>query len=351
MAADLTFRTRRILYAVITEYISSGEPVGSRRLSKRYGINLSPATIRNVLADLEDAGYLRQPHTSAGRVPTDAGFRVFVEALVQMREVTVDDKAAILDRMKNLSEADDLMREAGRLLSSLTGAAAVVAAPKPEEEQLAQLRFMPLREGQVLAVLVTRSGAVQNRVVRFLHRVEGPQLERLNNYLDEVARGRTLKGVRDALAERMRSERDEYEELRLHAHELLEGTIPQDDGPREVFISGQGRLFERAEFLDVEKIRGFLRAFEDRERLLSLLEQTLMAGGVRVVIGEEADLDGVEDVSVISSSYRTSGTSAGTLGVIGPARMDYAKVVPLVGFTAQVVSEILDQRARDKDDA
>ncbi len=181
---QLSYRARKILFAVVSEYIATGEPVGSRRLSKRYGLNLSPATIRNELSDLEDAGCLAQPHTSAGRVPTESGFRVFIDALAQMREVSEVDRAAILARMGALRPGvDDVVREAGRLLASLTGAAALLTRPRTELEPLSQLRFMMLAETSVLAVIVTRSGAIQNRVVALSEPLDPSELERLHNYL------------------------------------------------------------------------------------------------------------------------------------------------------------------------
>ena len=249
--AELTYRTRRILYATITEYIATGEPVGSRRLAKGYGIELSPATIRNVLSDLEDAGFLAQPHTSAGRVPTDKGFRVFVDALVQMREVPDDDRAAILQRLKNLEPGTDVLKEAGELLSALTGAAALITAPRPEEERLAQLRFMPLREGQLLAVLVTTTGAIQNRVVRVEDPVDERQLERVNNLLAETLQdgASSLVGMRDSLAKEMEQQRDVAEDARA-----IIAAVMNETTPTKMVIEGQGRLFDRPEFVDADKI-------------------------------------------------------------------------------------------------
>jgi len=342
--SELTYRARRILYATVTEYIATGEPVGSRTLAKRYGINLSPATIRNVLADLEEWGYLRQPHTSAGRVPTDRGFRVFVDALVQMRDVTAEDRAAVLQRLRGLQNASDVLHEAGEVLSALTGAAGVVTAPKAEQEQLAQLRFMRLRADQLLVVLVTRSGVVENRVVQSPVDVDERELERVNNLLAELlaTQQRSLLSVRDALIAQMALDRGTVEQLRTHARRMVEAAF--DDGrPTKVVIEGQGRLFDRPEFLDADKIRSFLRAFDDKERLVELLDHTLASGGVRVLIGHEAGLGAMEDVGLVATSYG-SREASGTLGVIGPTRMDYAKVVPLVSFTARVMSDVLAGR-------
>lgn len=351
MRPELSFRARRILYAVVTEYIATGEPVGSRKLSRRYGLNLSPASIRNVLADLEEAGFLHQPHTSAGRVPTDSGFRVFVDALVQMREVTAEDRAAILTRMSQLKPGeDDVMRETGRLLSALTGAAAVLSPPRPEEARLSQVRFVPLREGQMLAVIVTKSGAVQNRVVRIGEDVDGAELERLHNYLSEVVEGRTLAEVRDELARQMADERDQYDVLRRRAQQVLEATVSSRTEVPEVLIEGQKLLFDRPEFTDSEKIRAYLRTFEEKERLLSILDRTLTSGGVQVLIGSETELSDLEDISLVSANYGPAGSSKAALGIIGPTRMDYAKVVPLVEFTARVMGQVLEGQDRSEAD-
>jgi len=341
--SELGFRHRKILFATITEYIATGEPVGSRTLSRRFELNLSPATIRNVLADLEEAGYLAQPHTSAGRIPTDKGFRVFVDALAQQREVTVDDREAILHKLRSLRPGvDDLVRETGRLLSALTGAAAIVLPPPPEAALLAQLRFVPLREGELLAVIVTRSGGVQNRVVRVGRELESGELERVHNYLAELVRDRTLQQLRQAVAEEMTTERDRYDQLRRRAKEMLDATMPQASERPEVVIEGQGLLLDHPEFAHVEKIRTIIHTLEEKEKILELLDRTLASGGVQVLIGSETELGEVQDLSVVSASYRQAGASTGTLGVIGPTRMDYAKVVPLVGFTAQVMTDLLD---------
>jgi heat-inducible transcriptional repressor len=342
---ELPFRARKILYAVVTEYIATGEPVGSRRLAKRYGLNISPATIRNVLADLTDAGYLAQPHTSAGRVPTERGFRVFVDALIQMREVTSEDRDAVLERMRELRPGvDDLVREAGRLLASMAGAASLVTR-RADSEPLAQIRFMMLRPGELLGVVITKAGAIQNRVIRTSVISDVAELERVNNFLAELAVDRTLSEVRQKLV----LEVDDERALREGARELV---IAASAGapPGEVVIEGHTRLFDRPEFADAEKIRSYLRTFEEKERLLQLVDQTIAAGGVQVLIGSETELSGVADISLITATYSRGGVKAGTVGILGPTRMDYGKLVPLVGFTAQVMSDVLDGHEPDEED-
>ena len=344
MTVTLDERHRRILFAVVTEYIASGKPVGSRRIAKRYAFQLSPATIRNVLADLEETELLHQPHTSAGRVPTDAGFRCFVDAMATAGEISQAHRGALIQRLADLEPGADAVRATGQLLSRLTGTAAIIAQQPVLEAPLEQLRFMRLAEGRTLAVLVTRSGGVENRVVVTELQIDDHTLERVNNYLRELVQGRTLQSVRDTLAVRLASEQGQYRVLRDHARDMVEATVDGQAEGTKVLIEGQGALFDRPEFGDAEKIRGYLSAFEEKEKLLELLEQTLMADGVQVFIGSEAALEDVRDISVISSPYRRDGSSVGSFGIVGPTRMDYRKYVPLVGFAANLLSDVLDGR-------
>ncbi len=348
---DLGFRARRILYAVVTEFITSGEPVGSRKLARRYGLDVSPATIRNELADLEEAGFLAQPHTSAGRVPTDKGFRTFVEALVRVKEVDERDRAAVFERLSKLKPGlHDIPREAGRLLSSLTGGAAVVHARRPAQQQVTQLRFMPLRPGQLLAVLVTRSGDVENRVVQVEREPNASELEGIHNYINTLLGDRSLSDIRSEVA---RAAEEDRSEMLRSAHQMVDATLLAEPDEREVVIEGQRLMLDQPDYADVAKMRSVLSALEEKERLLELLDRTLASGGVQVVIGAEAQLGDSPHLSIISASYGPEGSGTGMLGVIAPTRVDYQKVVPLVGFAARVLSDVLegvDAPSRSRDD-
>lgn len=341
-------RHRRILFAVVTEYIASGKPVSSRQVAKRYTVNLSPATIRNVLADLEESELLHQPHTSAGRVPTDAGFRFFVDAMATAGEISDAHRTALIHRLRSLEPGADAVRETGQLLSHLTGTATIIARPSVADARLDQLRFIRLAGDRTLAVLVMRSGSVENRVVVTELAVDDHSLERVNNYLAELVSGRTLRAVRDLLAARLATEQGQYQQLRQQAQQMVEATVEGQAESASVVIEGQGALFDRPEFGDAEKIRSYLNAFEEKQRLLELLERTLETDGVQVFIGHEAALTDVQDISVISSPYRRDGSSIGSFGIVGPTRMDYRQYVPLVGFAADVLSDLLDGRLPDE---
>lgn len=336
---ELLFRSRRILYAAVTEYITTGEPVGSRKLARRYGLTVSPATIRNELSDLEEQGFLAQPHTSAGRIPTDKGFRAFVDALVRVQEVRPEDKAALLARLTRLKPGiDDLPREASRLLSSLTGVASVVHTPPTVGQRVAHLRWLPLRKGQLLAVLVTCSGVVENRVVSIQRTPDSRELERLHNYLASLLGERSLSELREVVARAAEEERTEFIE---HARQMLEATEAAGAATREVVIEGQTRLLGQPDFASVEKMRGVLNVLEERERLLELLDRTMAVGGVQVLIGAETQLSEGPDLALITATYGQPGGNSGTVGVIAPTRTDYQKVVPLVGFAADLLTNLL----------
>jgi heat-inducible transcriptional repressor len=338
--SELAFRSRRILYAAVTEYIATGEPVGSRKLARRYGLEISPATVRNELADLEEAGYLAQPHTSAGRVPTDKGFRAFVDALGRAKEVDAADRAALFARMSQLTPGiHDLPREAARLLSVLTGGASVIH--RVAEQYVSQLKWMRLRPGQMLAVVVTSSGAVENRVIQVEREPDPAELERLHNYLDSLIGERTLSDLRDAVARTAETQRSE---LTMRAQQVVEATMNAQAASRSVLIEGQQLLLGQPDFATVEKMRGVLSALHEHEHLLELLERTVAAGGVQVLIGRETELTDTKDLSLITATYGQPGRGIGTLGVIAPTRTDYQKVVPLVGFTASLLTDLLESR-------
>ena len=341
-------RHRRILFAVVTEYIASGKPVSSRQIAKRYAVSVSSATIRNVLSDLEESELLHQPHTSAGRVPTDAGFRFFVDAMATAGEISDAHRTALIERLRSLEPGVDAVRATGQLLSHLTGTATIIARPSVADARLDQLRFIRLAGERTLAVLVMRSGSVENRVVVTELAVDNRTLERVNNYLAELVDGRTLRAVRDVLAVRLATEQGQYEELRRQAQQMVEATVEGQTESASVVIEGQGALFDRPEFGDAEKIRSYLNAFEEKQKLLELLERTLETNGVQVFIGHEAALAEVQDISVISSPYRRGGSSIGSFGIVGPTRMDYRQYIPLVGFAADVLSDLLDGRLPGK---
>jgi heat-inducible transcriptional repressor len=343
MSVELSYRAKHILYAVISEFVATGQPVGSRTLSKKAGIDLSPASIRNVLADLDELGYLVQPHTSSGRVPTDKAFRLFIDALMRVQQLSAIDQERIRAHIESVEPGRDVIRETGRLLSELTGTAAVVVAPRTETATLRALRFVNVGQGELLAVLVMSNGTVQNRFVRVT--ISEPELEPLHNLLDDVIEGRTLRELRDLFARRLTSERVESDSIHRRAFELggaaLSTVTPQQD---ELVIEGQSKLLEQPEFKDAQGMKQVMDALEAPERLIALIDATITAAaaGAAVVVGSEAGGLGGGQLAIVGAVYNDHGQRAGAIGVIGPTRMDYPKVVPLVAATANAMSVMMD---------
>ncbi|MRG92876.1 heat-inducible transcriptional repressor HrcA [Polyangium spumosum] len=344
--SDLTNRSRKILLAVVTEFISTGAAVGSRTLARKYGLDLSAASVRNVLADLEEAGYLKQPHTSAGRVPTDRALRLFIDTLVQARAYSPEEQAKLGQRFAEIyALATDPMREAGRYLSELSGTAAVIASPRTELRALSQLRFIPTRPGQLLAVLVFSDGSVENRFIQIEEVPAEPELTRIHNLLADVIEGRSLGEARDLFARRLADERIALDALRRRAFELgRRATADVNRRGGDVVIEGQGKLIDLPEYTDASRLKKLLRALTEREDLLKLLDKVIAAGAVTVFVGSEAGELGEGDLSLVVAPYTEHGRVAGTIGVLGPTRMDYAKVMPLVDATATAMSEALGGR-------
>jgi heat-inducible transcriptional repressor len=340
--SDIPHRSRKILFAAVTEFIATGDPVGSRTLARKYGLELSAASIRNVLADLEEAGYLKQPHTSAGRIPTDRALRLFIDTLMEVRALTPEEQAKLGARFTEIyAMADDPLRAAGRYLSELSGAAAVVAAPKKELRTLSQLRFIPTRPGQILAVLVFSDGSVENRFIQIDASISEGELTRIHNLLADVIEGRSLGEVRDLFARRLADDRVAVDALRRRAFEL--GSLAMVDFARknDLVIEGQARLIDLPEYTDVARLKKLMLALEEREELVELLEKTLAAGAVTVFVGSEAGELGGGELSLVVAPYTDHGRVSGAVGVLGPTRMDYAKVMPLVDATAAAMSEAL----------
>ena len=336
-----------MLYAVVTEFIATAEPVGSRTLTRKYGFSLSAATIRNELSDLEDSGYLAQPHTSAGRVPTQAAFRIFVDALMQVREVSQVDAARIKDYFEDLNADSDILRETGKLLSDLSGAPAVLVRSRTESRTLLTLRFIPTRPFEILSVMVFSDGTVENRFIPMEKPVSERELERVHNMLSEVVKGRTLSAIREYFASDVSNHADEVATLRQLGLFLVRAATENATRGVDVVIQGQSRLLESPEFGNVERVRELLSALEDRERLLTLLDRTQASTHVNVFLGEETEKMVGFPVSLVAAPYREEGGEAGgAVGVIGPTRMDYPFVVPLVGATAIAMSAAI-RRLRD----
>lgn len=346
--SELNHRARKILAAVVHEYLATGDAVGSRTVTRRHGIDLSPATVRNVMSDLEEAGLLKQPHTSAGRVPTDQGLRFFVDSLLKVRSLSDKERVELSHRYQiPTDDLDAALREAAHVLADLSTHTAVLVTPRPESDPLEHVEFMRLREGQLLAVLVGKSGQVQNKIVSCPDPIGSDELERIHNYLNQILTGLTLDEVRARVQKELACDRVQYQALERKALELSQRALP--DAASEVIVSGQARLLENfggGDAAEFEKMKALFRRLEEKRVLAELLERTLQAEGIRVFIGAETSIEELSDFTIVATSYgnESEGRPLGTLGVIGPTRMNYSKIISLVDFTAQLVSGVIAKR-------
>lgn len=345
MSSSLSSRARSVLYAAVSEFIRTGEPVGSRTLTKKYRFDLSPATIRNVLADLEDMGYLVQPHTSAGRVPTQLAFRLFIDALMKTQQLSPEAAAKIASWLDDVAPGQDMLRSTGKLLSELTGVPAIVARVPGKDRTVLRIRFIPTRPHEVLSVVVFSDGSVENRFIRLEQPTSERELGRLHELLERVVEGHSLTEIREHFAQLRDGNREEIAQLELSEQRLVDGFLATRSQVLEVVVEGQSRLLERPELTSGLDLKDMLSALEDHERLVIMLDRTLAANHVQVFLGGElGDSAGAGSMSPIAAPFRAGdGETVGAVGVLGPARMDYPVVVPLVSATAEAVGAVLSR--------
>jgi heat-inducible transcriptional repressor len=336
-------RNKRVLQAVIDSYIASGLPIGSTVLVKKYDFGVSSATLRNIMAELEERGYLTHPHTSAGRIPTDLGYRYYIDSLISI-EKDADDFG---DQLRNApplhgDDLHELMGEASRFLASLSQCAGVVIAPSETEAKYKHIEFVRLRGSQVLIIFVTASGIVQNKLIELDEGIRQQDLNQFSTYLvDELAHW-TLPEIRQRLIEKLREDK-------LIFSQLMEETVRashevQDRENEMVYIGGASQMLENPDFATVDKMRALFKAFEDKYKLLRLLDRSAAAAGIKVFIGSENPYFEMQGCSMVVSGYKAGANVVGTLGVIGPTRMKYKQVIQVVDYTAKLLSKLLGER-------
>jgi len=335
-------RDRQILTSVINEYILTAEPVGSRNISRRYDINLSSASIRNVMSDLEEMGLLRQPHTSAGRVPTEKALRFYVDSIVKVKSLDNREKDRIRKRYKfSELEASDLVKQTSEVLSVLSRHVSIISAPKLVGTVLKHIEFIKISRNRILVIFVSQSGFVQNRIIEDRDDIAQAELDKYTNYLGEVLVGVSLEQVRGKIEEEMKNEKTAYDQLLSKALQLTQKVFSEEKEP-ELFMEGQVNLLECPEFSEAGRMKMLLQALEEKKLLLQLLDKTMDAAGVQIFIGSEVPVSEMQTLSVITSPYRQGEKVVGALGIIGPTRMDYLKLIPIVEYSAQLLTEFLN---------
>lgn len=328
-------RARQLLRTLIGRYIRSGEPVGSQTLARHSGLDVSSATIRNILSDLEEAGLLSAPHSSAGRIPTAQGYRLFVDSLLQVRPLPESDVVRLRSELPAGSGTQALLGSASELLSAMTHFVGVVSVPKREQFAFRRIDFVPLDGQRVLAILVFADNDVQNRIIQARRLYEAGELERVANYLNAHFAGRTLADIRATLLHELRSAQSEMQQLLSQSVELAEQLLTP--GQDDMVLAGQTRLIGVQDLADLDRLRDLFEAFARKREILQLLERTVQAPGVRIFIGEETGLAPLEGMSLVSAPYGSGGQVLGVLGVIGPSRMAYEHVIPVVQAAADAL--------------
>lgn len=341
MHDGMNSRSRQILEAVIEDYITTAEPIGSGAVRSRHGLTLSSATIRNVMADLEEMGFLTSPHTSAGRVPTEKAYRFYVDSLLAVRAVDRGEREEIRKRCcMTGKDVDGVFREVSQALSSVSHYMGIVAAPRFNSNLFRQIDFIRLGAHRVLAILVSQSGSVQNRIIELEEEIAASELLKMANYLNSMLHGLTIAEIKSRILKEMESEKIRYDSLLANALKLSQQAL--DESAAELFIEGQTNIFDLPEFADTEKMKGIFRAMEQKSQLLTLLDSCLKAPGVNIFIGSESHLNSMAGMSLITSTYVSGKNTLGVLGVIGPTRMGYSKVIPIVDYTARMLTRLLN---------
>jgi len=341
MNLELSARSRQILEAIVEDYIATAEPVGSSAVARRHALTLSSATVRNVMANLEELGLLTSPHTSAGRVPTDKAYRFYVDSLVGLRQVSREEKKQIIQHCRQSGAGlSDILKETSRALSSLSNYMGIVVAPSFTSDIFRHIEFIRIGPRKVLAILVSTNGLVQNRLVETAEDIPENELIRMGNYLNELMQGLTIFQARERILAEMTNEKARYDSMMSQALRISEQTVTV--GGDEIFIEGQARILDQPEFSDVSRMKEIFQAFEQKSRMLQLLSGCMNSDGVQIYIGSETPVSQSAGVSLVTSRFVTANNTIGLLGVIGPTRMGYSSVIPIVDYTARLVGKLLN---------
>lgn len=346
---ELNNRNHDILKAIVTSYIELAFPVGSKTVTNNFSFGLSPATIRNIMADLEAMGYLTQPHPSAGRVPTSKGYRLYIQDILEGERTSPYEEKYLEENYLSGKREDfhELLQETTRMLSLLSRYAGVVMAPDLSRVRLDRLEFILLKN-QVLAIQVSEDGQVHHRTFEADQDLTQKDLIQISSLLNEKFHGRTLQEIRQEILRQMKDEKTLYDRLLQKA--VYMASIAIGDQPEEkVFLEGASNVLKLPDFSDTEKMRDLFKAFEKKAEMLSLLNRCIDTEGVQIFIGSEFDQPGISDCSLVASRYKSGPNSIGTLGVLGPTRMEYDRVIPLVEQTASLLSRLLNELSRQRE--
>lgn len=344
---ELNERKQKLLMALVERHIRLGQPVGSKTLAAGSGLSVSPATIRNIMAELEEMGLLTSPHTSAGRVPTELGYRLYVDSLLASSTMENPGNARLRDELRQLLAPDQspqaLVSQASRTLAELTRMAGLVVVPRREVTTLRQVEFLPLSGQRVLVVLVVNRSEVQNRIIHTSREYSEIELRHAANYINHTYAGCDLDGICEGLLSTMEADRAQLDEMMQTTMDIAGKALRQDGPDSDYVVSGESNLLESAQADSIDKLRDLFDAFNRKRDILHLLERSLRADGVQIFIGRESGYQPFEEYSLVSAPYKVDNGPMGVLAVVGPTRMDYERVIPTVDITARILSAALTQ--------
>jgi heat-inducible transcriptional repressor len=337
----LTVREKKVLQNLINHYVQTADPVGSRLIANKYRMGISPATIRNTMQDLEEMGLIKQPHTSAGRVPTDIGYRVFVDMLLKQEPLTQTEKNKIKELIKQSKKGiDAILSQASKILGDISNQLGITLAPKFEEGVLSRIHLIPVAEGRVLVIVAVKSGLVKSILMELESDVSHEELSKMDSILNERLAGLTLGQIRRTLTERLADTQCSPKLLRLFIdprapvwNDILDATL---------HVTGTDNLIAQPEFSDREKITGIVKFLEQRSDLIRLLEAQVLGSGLVITIGSENTMQEIQNCSIVTSAYK-AGKLSGLIGIIGPTRMPYSKLISIVEYTAKSLTEALSE--------
>ncbi len=342
--SELNERAQHLLKILVEQYIQGGQPVGSRSLSRNCGLQLSPATIRNVIADLEEYGLVTSPHTSAGRVPTVTGYRMFIDSLLTVKPL----KAVEVDNFRRDFEYDNdaigLVEVASKLLSDVSHMAGVVTLPRHDLNLFRHIEFLSLSNNRVLAILVTNEQEVHNKIIHPSRNFSASELQQASNYINSLFEGEDLTVVRDKVLKEIKETRERMNQGMIDAIEMANITLQSSTNKEDFILSGETNLMEFTELSGMDRLRQLFDAFSQKSDIIHLLDKCLAADGVQIFVGEESGYEVFDNCSLVTSSYSVDEQRVGVLGVIGPTRMEYERLIPLVDITAKLLGAALNQK-------
>jgi heat-inducible transcriptional repressor len=344
---ELDSRAREVLREIVLQYVSFGEPISSRSLAKSGRFALSPASLRNVMADLEDLGYVYQPHTSAGRVPTDRGYRFFINNLMRSRRISHQEREMIDLEVAQANEMDEVMLIGSRVLARLTDQVAVIFMPTLHHMVMRSIDFVWISDRKVLCVVVGMNGVVVNKIIETPESWTRDELGPMGRELSDKYSGMTLESIREQLAALAEQERARYDDLtRRMIHlgiEMVDEVLPRD---RDIVVEGASSILSKPDFADHESVRRAFLAFQEKDKLVRILSRCAGEGGLHIVVGSESPFTHDYNLSLVAARYGSESCPVGMVGIIGPTRMEYPRVAPLVQYLGQAISRKIEESDR-----